>query len=1153
MHKRLLIFLTICFTVLSVQAQLHSNLRKKNISTNETISIDSLSIVPGSFMIDDVDSSFYKLDNVTSRLLWLKRPVHDSVKISYRVFPFRLNASASHYTLDSITDRNGLIAPIYANNESSAPLFNFGKIDYNGSFGRSMSFGNNQDAVFNSDFNLQMNGYVGDSIHLRAAMTDNNIPIQPEGTTQQLNDFDNILLQFSKKDWEVNLGDIDLRANDAYYLNFYKRLEGISYEQKFKVGKNVMNRTLVSGAIAKGKFARNVLNVGDGNQGPYHLQGNNNELYFIVLAGTEKVYLDGQLLQRGASQDYTIDYNSAEITFMPKHMITRDSRVQVEFEYADQNYLNSQIYVDNETDFGKKFKLTVSAYNNSDAKNSPINQTLDADKINFLRKIGDSVQNAFYPIASIDTFSASAIMYKRIDTVVNNQHDSIFVYSTSRDSAKYNLSFTEVGANKGNYVSLFNGANGKVYQWIAPVKGVPQGDYEPAEFLIAPKRQQIVSVKGEYQLNGNTIVKTDLATSNTSVNTFAPKNPDNIGYAGKAEIINTAKWETNKKHQYTLMTDGSFEYESRNFQTIEPLRAVEFDRDWGLNLIPSQSSEKLGSLNLMLKDERDDFLNYQFATYMRGDGYRGFKNIVASKLSSKNGWNFNENVSLTSIAMPQDKGYYLTPTIDVSKTFSHLHNYTIGANYSSEINNVKNNLADSILPTSYSFETLSAYIRSDPSKRNNWSLTYSQRSDKAPLGKDLVETDHSRNLNLQMSLMKNEHQQLRVTATYRELFVDDSSLINGQLPDKSFLGRLEYFVNAKKGFLVGNLLYDVGSGQEQKMDYTFYQVQPGQGQYTWNDYNHDGIQQLNEFEIAAFSDQATFIKIYTPTNVYIKANYTTLNYSLGLNPKMLFSDKKNLTHWQNLLSKLSFQSSLQSNKKQVSSGGPEFDPFDHHVADTALLNLTYVFSNTLSINRFDSKWGADFSRLINYNKSLLTYGAQSTQTDGWSLKGRVNFAKAYTLELEQRFGANDMKTPTFDNQNYSLTSLNTIPSFTYTNGTKWRLTAGYNYGSENNAVQYGGEKAISNTLNLDGKYNAVQNTSITMQFSFSNISYNGDPNSTVSYTILQGLLPGKNYQWTINFTKRLLNNIEINFQYQGRKPGETKVINIGTASVRAIL
>lgn len=192
-----------------MQAQLplpgsSSNLKIKKLSLiADSIKLDTVSIVPNTFSIPGVDSSSYNLDFVNAVLYWKLKPQTDSVLVIYRVFPFKLNSVAQRLSYDSVMN-NLYIKPFEFNDNNaqttgSKGLFNFGDLQYNGSFGRQISFGNNQDAVFNSNFQLQLNGMLKDSIEISAALTDNNLPIQPDGTTQQLNEFDQVFLQFKKR------------------------------------------------------------------------------------------------------------------------------------------------------------------------------------------------------------------------------------------------------------------------------------------------------------------------------------------------------------------------------------------------------------------------------------------------------------------------------------------------------------------------------------------------------------------------------------------------------------------------------------------------------------------------------------------------------------------------------------------------------------------------------------------------------------------------------------------------------------------------------------------------------------------------------------------------------------------------------------------
>nr|WP_214460475.1 hypothetical protein [Flavihumibacter fluvii] len=1130
-----------------------SNLRERRIpvQAGKLIAIDTLSLVPGSVKIAGLVDSSFRIDWINATISWIQVPPADSVTIRYRVLKSRLNALKQPLNFDSLlnsyVNQKG-IKVIPAEAGSNADFFNFGNITYSGSFGRGISFGNAQDAVVSSNLNLQINGYLADSIEIAAAITDNNIPIQPDGTTQELNEFDRIFLQFKKGGWQLSLGDIDIRENRNYFLNFYKRLQGAAFENTSRIGRNTTNRTMFSGSIAKGKFTRNVFDGLEGNQGPYRLTGANNELYFVVLAGTERVFIDGELLQRGEDRDYVINYNSAEITFTPARMITKDRRIQVEFEYADRNYLNTNMYLSNEAAFGNRFRLRMGVFSNNDAKNSPINQTLDTRQKQFLGILGDSIHRAYYPIAATDTFAPGKILYKKIEVLVNGVPDSIYMYSTNPDSAKYSLSFVDVGDLKGNYIPDLNAANGKVYKWVEPFNGIPQGRYEPATFLVSPKQQQVITIGGDYLVTGRTTISADFGLTNYDVNTFSRKDKGNDkGLAAKFQgkhIIPLSK-------EYKVQGDGAIEWVEKTFKPLERLRNVEFTRDWGLPLIVSAADETMYQAGLELSDSKENKIRYQLTGYNRSDHFNGLRNSLQHLQDSK-GWHFNNLVSITQTSSQTDKGYFFRPSLDIAKTLAGLKNYTVGVSYALEHNEARNKISDSITPYSFSFDILRFYLRSNEKKLNKWGIGYYTRSDQLPVGKDLLRTDRSQNYTLMTELLANASHQLRVNATYRTLDVNYKTSANSQ-SDKSLLGRVEYLVNEWKGMLTGNLLYELGAGQEQKRDYAFLEVPAGQGEYTWFDYNNDGVQQLNEFEFAQFQDQAKYIRIFTPTNEFVKAAYNSFNYSLALNPRALLDPAKS-RGIKKFIARVNLQSSLQLFSKQVSDGSVHFNPFYNELTDSSLLTLTNIWVNSLAFNRFSSKWGFDISNSRNKSRILLTYGLESRALRDWTMRTRVNITRRWTFETIGKTGLNLLATgnPKFDNRNYKVNQVSLEPRLTFTKGAEFRVIGGFKFNRKENQVGEG-ERYHSNSFNTDIKYNILQSASLQGKFTYTNIDFPYATNTTVSYIMLDGLQPGRNMLWSIDLTKRLGKNLEMNIQYEGRKPGENRVIHIGRASLRAIL
>ena len=185
---------------------------------------------------------------------------------------------------------------------------------------------------------------------------------------------------------------------------------------------------------------------------------------------------------------------------------------------------------------------------------------------------------------------------------------------------------------------------------------------------------------------------------------------------------------------------------------------------------------------------------------------------------------------------------------------------------------------------------------------------------------------------------------------------------------------------------------------------------------------------------------------------------------------------------------------------------------------------------------------------------LVIDGAMGTMIQQYNLTEEDFRGEKFKNHPGSLKGNNELFTPdaAFTNRNYELDIFNTEPRISLIRGTVFRLVTSYKYDVKKNLPKYGGEKSISNSVNVESKYNVLQNSSLTGRFTFNNINYDAAANTTVSYIMLDGLLPGKNYLWSLGLTKRLMNNLELNFQYDGRKPGSARTVHIGRASITAL-
>lgn len=1066
------------------------------------------------------------------------------IKLSYKILPISFTQSFEHKKANIIENKDSIVMNpfLFEYTPIKDDIFYLNGLNKSGSISRGASFGNNQDLAVNSNLNLQLSGKISENVNILASISDDNIPIQAEGNTQQLQDFDKVFIQLYDENWKLTAGDFFVRQPKSYFLNVNKKAQGGSFEIAINPSKKNEFRTITpfaSAAVSKGKYARQSIQGVEGNQGPYRLKGNENETYIIVLSGTEKIYVDGKLLKRGSENDYIIDYNTAELTFTSNFLITKDSRIIAEFDYSERNY--SRTMMNFGTDYeSKKIKLHFNYFSEQDLKNQPLLQDLNDNQKRLLSDIGDSLELAVVPNINQVGFKENLVLYQMIDTL---GYDSVFVYSTNPDSAIYQLGFSLVGQNKGNYILIQSTANGRVYEWVQPIGGIPQGNYEPVILLITPKKIEMGVFGGEFNVSEFSTISWEGAFSNNDINTFSSKDSkDNIGYAIKIKNDNSIPLSQQEKG-WKFKIGAGYELLDQYFKGIGPFRNIEFQRDWNISGINFKSDQH--AISSYIGMEKSKFLDFRYlVNYLDNIGeYRGIKNSAAIKFNYKGFQLQNQSSYLQTEGLNTTE--FMRNKSVLTKGVSWL---VVGVEQEIEQNKFFIPKTDSLLNNSFKFNIWKGFIHNADTTINKFLISYKQRTDDVAnitIFKQITKAEDSE---ASFALLKNQNHILRSSIIYRKLYITEPTLTTNK-PDENILSRVEYSSRFLKSAITANTFYQIGSGLEVKKEFSFVEVQPGQGTHTYlGDLNNNGVNDLNEFEVAVFKDQANFIKIFTPTNEFVRTYTNELNQGIFLNPETQWGNSSGI---KKFIARFANRTNYRINRKTLNKK-EYFNPFVYNVADSNLVSTNQGFLNTIFFNKTNTKWSSDFTYQENQEKSLLTNGVEARKTIVRTGKIRWNISRVFTIQSIFSNGIKSNKSQFFSNQNYYITNHEVEPKLTFQPNVKVRWSIFYNYKEKQNSIAYGGELLKAHKIGTEVRYNIASKGSIMCNVNYIENIYNTNfNNSVISYEILEGLLAGKNTTWEVIYQQNLSKHMQLSLNYNGRASNNTPIIHVGGVQVRA--
>jgi hypothetical protein len=1106
----------------------------KKIQTDNSIVLDSVSINPSYFKVLDangkaLDSTLYSIDFKKAVLRFEDASiVTDSVEVSYLNYPDFLTKTYKQIDESVIVNSSGTLRQLYQLSEpnNNQDIIPFDGLTTSGSIARGVTIGNNQNSVLNSELDLQISGKISDKITLRASIQDANIPLQQSGYSQRLDEFDQVFIEAFTDQWALRAGDIDLVDNNSYFGAFSKRVQGLSVNSTFK-HQNATTTAFASGALVRGQFVTSQFVAQEGNQGPYKLKGPNNELFVLVVSGSETVYVNGVALERGATKDYIIDYNAGEIIFNPTYPITSEMRITVDYQYSERNYTRFVGYAGAKYN-SEHLKLGVSFYNENDLKNQPLQQNLNSNQAEVLANAGDDSSLMIAPSEIPAEFSGNRILYKK--EVVGGEE--VYVFSNNSEDNLFQVNFLFVGEQQGDYELSNSSTISNIYAYVPPISGQKQGSYAPIVQLVAPVQLQLAVLNGSYVPSEKTMIDFELATSKNDLNLFSSiSDDDNDGLAARY-ALNQHVFKTQKGWQMRVASE--LDYIQKNFRNLEGLYNPEFNRDWNLEqptgnqIVANFGDQLLITAGTTFSDANLNQIDYQFQHLNFSEEFNGNRHILNSKLGLKN-LEFRTYSSILNTDGTRSKSTFFR---SLSQLKYDVGSFWPGIKFSTEQNKITQHPTNELDLQSQKFSAYEAFVGIGDSTNVFLKVGYIKRLNDSVQSNQLKRINTSDTYYLNTQVVKNQNSNLSVYANYRVFRPEDEQ----KAQQKTLNSRLFFGQKFAQNLVQWQTVYETSSGRLPQQEFTYVAVEPGQGSFVWFDYNNNGIQELEEFEVAQFQDQAAYIRVLLPNQVYIRTHQNRLSQTLTFDPiQWRGSSDKTKSFWSHFYNQTTF---LIDRKQRNEGQNISLNPFQSNFEDQLFFNrgkqyytVSYIFSG---------------SELQN----VLSFGTIAQKGYAHQLNFTHKIQQQWLLNLQANFDNNKSESENYSSKNFDLDEFSLYPKISYLLDDNKRFDVFYQFQNLDNLIR-AKEQLKQHKLGVSAMMTQNQKASVSAEFNYFSNIFQGDSNTPVAYQMMEGLQPGINFTWSLIAQKKLTKYLDLNLNYFGRKSENSRTIHTGNIQLKA--